>query len=660
MNNRRSIMPELLVIQVLIALLNFGNATVYAQETPFHRGVNLTNWYQAQGPRQVQYTRYSREDFENIKHLGFDVIRLPINLHHMTTGTPEYILDPIFLGSLEKVVDWAEELGIYLILDNHTFSVTEDTDPQVGAILEKVWSQMARKFRDRSEYVCYEILNEPHGISDALWNSIQQGVVEAIRQEDTIHYIVVGPAGWNSYNNLSAMPVYDDDKLIYTFHFYDPFLFTHQGASWVTPSMSEIKNVPFPFDEARMPAMPDGLAGSWVGSLFGTYPGEGSGERVRELIDIAVRFRDQRNVPIFCGEFGVYQPNSLEEDRIRWYREVGSYLDSMHISWTMWDYHGGFGLFEEDGNGLFDHDLNIPLLEALDLNLPEQTEYIQKPDSTGFIVYDDYLSGTVRESSYTDGTLDYFSTDFPNYGDYCIHWTGASQYRAIVLDIAPDRDLSELVNGGYALDLMVRGDDPSISFDVRFLDSKTTDPADLPWRMGMTVDDLLTDFDDQWHHLHLPLSSFTERGSWHIDTWYEPRGEFDWSAVDRFEIVPEVRALGPSSLWFDNIMITDLDTAVARQDTTGQNVTPTWNVDTGRDFFQVYPNPTRGRINLRSDQSQRLTYELYSLQGKRLMEGNAGPVTHLDLSPMTSGIYLLRVRDVLGNTGSRKIILLQN
>ena len=130
--------------------------------------------------------------------------------------------------------------------------------------------------------------------------------------------------------------------------------------------------------------------------------------------------------------------------------------------------------------------------------------------------------------------------------------------------------------------------------------------------------------------------------------------------MDRFEIVPEVRALGSSSLWFDNIMITDLDTAVARQDTTGQNVTPTWNVDTDRDFFQVYPNPTRGRINLKSDQSQRFTYELYSLQGKRLMEGNASPVTHLDLSPMTSGIYLLRVRDVLGNTGSRKIILLQN
>ncbi len=649
------------ILRVMIpALMVVGSSGLAAQEAPFHRGVNLTNWFQAPGPRQVQYNKYGKEDFENIKSLGFDVIRLPINLHYMTSGEPDYILDTIFTEFLGEVISWAEELEIYLILDNHTFSVVDDTDPAVGNILNKVWSQMADVFHDRSEYLCYEVLNEPHGIADGIWNSIQQSVVETIRQIDTTHYIVIGPAGWNSYNNLAAMPVYEDNLLIYTFHFYDPFLFTHQGASWVTPSMERIENVPFPYDTAQMPEMPGNLAGSWVGNLFGSYPSDGTADKIRNLIDMAVQFRKERGVPLFCGEFGVYQPNSLEVHRVEWYGEVRTYLDSMNIAWTMWDYHGGFGLFEEDGEGLFEHDLNVPLLEALDMNIPEQTEYERKPDSTGYIMYDDLLAKTIREASYSDGTLDYFSTDFPNNGEYCIHWTGASRYRAIVFDLSPDRDFSRLVTEGYAFDLMVRGDQPSISFDVRFIDSKTSDETDLPWRMGITIDDLLTDFDNQWQHLHIPLNSFTEKGSWYIDTWYPPGNEFDWSGVDRFEIVPEAQALGTSSLWFDNLMITNLDTAQVRIDTSGQNVTAYVENDFQPFSLGVFPNPTRGSVTLHTGHKQRIRYELLSMHGEKLLEGDADPPALVQLGNISEGVYFIRVNDQMGNRAVQKIILLRN
>jgi len=558
-----------------------------SQQCPFHRGVNLTNWFQASSAGGVQYTRYTKQDFQNIKSLGFDVVRLPINLHHMTYGEPDYLLENVFLENLHRVADWAEELQIHLILDNHTFSVQDDTDPGVGDILNKVWKQMAVQFADRSEYIYYEVLNEPHGISDALWNSIQQTVVETIRQYDTTHYIIIGPAGWNSYHNLSAMPVYDDDRLIYTFHFYDPFLFTHQGSTWNTPSMADVKNIPFPYDADSMPARPSVYAGTWVGNLYDSYPEDGTVQKVRDLIDIAVQFRNQRNVPIFCGEFGVYQPTSQEVHRVNWYHTVRQYLDSMDIAWTMWDYHGGFGLFEENSNGLFEHDLNIPLLEALDMNIPVQTEYKKNPDSTGFILYDDYLAHFVHEASYSDGIVDYFNREKPNNGKYCIHWTGASQYRAIVFDLRPDRDMTRLVSEDYAIDLMVRGDDPGISFQIRFIDSKTDDPGDLPWRIGININQNRVSFDLEWHHLHIPLKDLTEKGSWYIDTWYGPRGEFDWSDIDRLEIVPEERELGPRHVWLDNIHITNLDTA---------RVNPQVLFSRGVNFNNWFQEPHAGRI----------------------------------------------------------------
>ena len=232
---------------------------------------------------------------------------------------------------------------------------------------------MAQHYRDRSRYVYYEVLNEPHGIADALWNSIQQKVVDAIRTVDQTHTIIIGPAGWNSYNNLKYMPEYRDPNLIYTFHFYDPFLFTHQGASWTSPSMVSLAGVPFPYDATAMPTCPNDLEGTWVeGALNTSYKTEGTVARVKELIDRAVSFRGQRRFPVqlLCGEFGVYMPNSDPGQRVNWYRLVREYLEEKGIAWTTWDYTGGFGLFETGGNDLFEHDLNIPLLEALDFNVP--------------------------------------------------------------------------------------------------------------------------------------------------------------------------------------------------------------------------------------------------------------------------------------------------
>ena len=172
-----------------------------AQEVPFNRGLNLTNWFQVGSAQQIQFTRYTREDFEQIKSLGCDVVRLPINLHFMTNGAPNYTVDPLFYEFLDLVIDWTEELDIHLILDNHTFDPAESTDPAVGDILKIVWPQLAARYRDRSEKLYYEVLNEPHGIEAEVWNTIQGEVIDAIREVDTKHTIIVGGNNFNSYRS---------------------------------------------------------------------------------------------------------------------------------------------------------------------------------------------------------------------------------------------------------------------------------------------------------------------------------------------------------------------------------------------------------------------------------------------------------------------------
>lgn len=567
-------------------LLIFLPCSLWSQ-TPFHRGVNLTNWFQAGSANQIQYTKFTQKDFENIRSLGCDAIRLPINLHFMTNGAPDYALDPVFLSYLDRAVDWAEELDIHILLDNHTFDPATATDPAVGTILVKVWTQMADHFKDRSNLVYYEILNEPHGISDDLWGSIQQSVIDAIRSKDTKHFIIVGGADWNSYNNLNKLPVYSDTKLLYTFHFYDPFILTHQGAIWTNPSMVPLAGVPFPYVASSMPAVPASLKGTWVESLMNNYATDGTVAKVKQQLDIAVNFRNQRNVPVFCGEFGVYIPNSSPTDRVNWYKAVGDYLEEKEIPWTMWDYTGGFGLFKGNTNELFDYDLNIPLLEALKFVVPPQKTYPAGPLTAGLILYDDFLGEGVFESSSTEtGTLDYYSNDNPQAGANAIYWTGVNQYNAIGFDFKPNLNLSLLPENDYQLEFWVRGDSPGAKFDIRFIDTKSG-TSDHPWRMGKTIDNTIVPWDGAWHLVKIPLKQLEEKGSWD-NGWFSPEGKFDWKATDRFEIVAEHQSLTGISFSFDNLKLTGEEITIVTS--VEETLTP-YNLT-------LYPNPVGDQLNL--------------------------------------------------------------
>jgi endoglucanase len=528
-------------------------------EIPFHRGVNLTSWFQAGSPREIQFTEFTKQDFIDIQSLGCDVIRLPINLHFMTDGDPNYTLDPLFLQFLDQVVDWCEELQLYLILDNHTFDVDASTDVNVDKVLVPVWTQMAEHYKDRSAYLCYEVLNEPHGITDARWGLIQQQVIMAIHAVDPTHWIIVSGAGWGSYNNLNSVPSYPRDyNLIYSFHFYDPFLFTHQGASWTDPSMVPLAAVPFPYGAGPIPACPPELKGTWIESSLSSYQNDGTVARVKQLLDIAVNFRDRRQVPVFCGEFGVCRQNSDNEQRAHWYEVVRRYLEEKQIAWTSWDYQGGFGLFNRGSNEQFEHDLNLPVVEALGLTAPEQTPFVTTPDREGFDLYTDYIAENVQNSSYSNnGTIDFYCDTDPAAGAYCLYCTDCDRYAGIGFDFRPDKDLMGLVSEGDSLEFWVRGDTPGARFDVRFLDTKTPEPQDHPWRMTATIDEKMAMWDGAWHLVQIPLRSFKDSGSWDNGAWFNPKGAFDWSAVNRFEIVSEHHSFAGMQFWFDDIRITD-------------------------------------------------------------------------------------------------------
>jgi len=649
---------------LLFAYFTLSESQLQAQ-APFRKGVNLTNWFQNSGTRQIPFTKYTRKDFENIRSLGCDVIRLPINLFYMTNGKPDYVIDPLFYDFLDQAVNWAEALNIYLILDNHTSDDLASKNPDLENALAKVWTQMANHYKNRSNYLLYEIMNEPNGITTAVWGKIQQTAIDAIRKTDGKHTIVVGPSSYNTYNELSQLPAYTDTNLLYTFHFYDPFLFTHQGATWVSPSMASLANVPFPYGAGQMPTLPADLIGSWVNSSYNNYQNDGTVAKIKQLIDVAVTFKNARKVPVFCGEFGVYMQNSNDSFRVSWYDVVRNYLEEKGIPWTIWDYQGGFGLFQKGTDALFDYNLNIPLVNALGLNAPAQKTLVIKPDSVGFPIYTDYVGEKIIEADIAgDGTIDPYSTTEPNNGKYCIYWTGSAQYSYIGFDFVPNKDLSLLAANNYAISFLVRGNSPGTKFDIRFVDTKTADPLDHPWRMGFTIDETMAAWDGKWHKIYVPLKNFKDQGAWD-NGWFNSTGSYDWKITDDFLIVSEEGDLKGKALWFDNIYLTNRDTLKITNSTiTGLSVIPQKE---NLIFIRVYPNPTNGIVTIYYEikSAEEVAIDIFNMNGqmvKSLQHGRQLPGMYtLTWNPCEKigasrarGVYLCRV-SLSGKIVSRKI-----
>ncbi len=524
---------------------------------PFSKGVNLSEWFQAPSDQAIPFTKFTRDTFVQLKELGVDTARLPINLHAFTSGDPDYTLSPLFLKLLDQVVDWAEEQEIYLILDNHSFNPVANTSERIGDVLIPVWTNMAEHFKNRSAFVIYEILNEPHGIQGAVWSKIQGQVIEAIRAVDTVHSIIVGGVNFNALSALSPLPEYPDTNLIYTFHFYDPYLFTHQGETWGSPpNLRNLKGLPFPSGAHDLPQLPSELRTTWVAdNLKGQYQRDAKTETLAGALNKAAEFSNKRKVPVFCGEFGVYMINALAEDRVRWYDIVTNLLDERGIARTSWDYTGGFGVFKTPQGGNFYADLNADVVRAMGFNMPEQRELAKI--RTSFVLYDDFPRSGASISAWgteDDTRVSLYEEDAAD-GAYSLLWENPDQYEAVFFTLPPTIDWAYLKDEGYALRFKAKIESAqNVSFDMRFLDMERE--GSLPWRMRAAINSAVLPSDGAWHTVTIPLSSMNEGGAWvsATEAWLEPRGEFSWDAIDRLEFTAEQGSIS-GIIRFDSVEI---------------------------------------------------------------------------------------------------------
>ena len=282
----------------------------------------------------------TKELIKTVKEAGFDTIRIPTTwFQHVTLDetTGSYTIDQKWLDYVKKVVDWAYEEDMYVILNIHheegiinVPEFTDDTLATASKYINNVWSQIAYTFKDYDQHLIFEGMNEPrqkenssvsewgngsgdNGYSWAYINTLNKQFVDTVRSsgsENNKERLLMIPAyvattDTTALENLSVPESYGNVAI--SVHAYSPYFFTMDTSEYANH----------------------------------TFPGKsGWGESYEVALDNLFKNLDSvsesKGVPIIIGEFSASDFDNTA-DRVEWAKYYLSDAKEVGIPCVLWD-----------------------------------------------------------------------------------------------------------------------------------------------------------------------------------------------------------------------------------------------------------------------------------------------------------------------------------
>ncbi len=312
------------------------------------RGANVTRWFCYQGGYDDagHLANYlGAQDAANFRRLGITWVRLCLapEAVYGEGGAPKAKTMPY----VDRATEWFARQGMAVLLDLHDNGQLKlDAPGRKDEDFLAFWRAMALRYKGKGyDRIAFELVNEPvFGKNPGDWTRMQDRAVDAIRAADPKRTVMVSGTGWSGRDTMLAMKPLPRTNLLYTFHCYEPFWFTHQGATWAGDAVKTMSGVPFPSSpEAvepvalRTPKPYDDYLRDYGRQRWDTA-------KLREWLGAASAWGRANRVPVVLGEFGAYPPVSPPDSRERWYAAFRAAVRESGLPNAIWGYDDGFGL----------------------------------------------------------------------------------------------------------------------------------------------------------------------------------------------------------------------------------------------------------------------------------------------------------------------------
>lgn len=279
-------------------------------------------------------------DLKYIASLGCDHVRLGFD--QIVVEEKPYRYRESAMGQIADFVAWAKKHKLNVVLNLHkavgnycdisqNVSLLDDAELQNRFV--KMWVEMEKRFANDGDVV-FELLNEVLNVPPQKWNALAEKTVAAIREKNPTRKIIVGSTSWNSAYRLKDLKIFDDPNVIYTFHFYEPFVFTHQRGVLQAKPLAYNRVMRYPSDIA-----PYAEFAEFCGQKFPFSRFDKMDKRVlRAMLSPAIEFvKKNPDKILWCGEFGTIRHAPLQS-RENWLNDVVLILKENGIPYCVWNY----------------------------------------------------------------------------------------------------------------------------------------------------------------------------------------------------------------------------------------------------------------------------------------------------------------------------------
>ena len=345
------------------------------------------DWPPFQGGRAIP----ARGDLAALRSAGIDFVRLPVDPGPLLafSGAQRERLFADILGAVELCND--ESLTV--IVNLHPNGATHHFNPRnlVGDVMAPLFTRYLVLVRDLAARlarldparVAFEPLNEPpQGCGAADWTVMQSELLRTARAAaPNLTLIATGACG-GMVAGLETLHPSSDPNVIHTFHFYEPYVFSHQGAPWMSgePIYRYLNAVPWPASagsrqktraavvsrmaaDTATPASEKHEIPKTVERVLDEYFDANPDRRfIEHYFSRVLAWADRHRVArerILLGEFGALRSDDRyvaapAADRARYIRDVREVCEAAGMPWAFWNLFDGMGLTIDDRSRTFD------------------------------------------------------------------------------------------------------------------------------------------------------------------------------------------------------------------------------------------------------------------------------------------------------------------
>jgi endoglucanase len=324
------------------------------------KGINLSDWFQ-----YSRKSKPSRLQLEGLREIGVDHVRLPVDPSTLEWRPDASESDLILtrFSELDDAVYTVLGAGLILNLDFHpgqeSNAYLKKNPQKAEAVITRCLKALISRYARFSEnQIVFELVNEPHRFFNErrisipgadTWSNVQGRLIGELRKVTDKHWFIANGV-WDPLSTFRTLSAYPDPRILYSFHFYKPYVVTHQGATW-EPSAARLfpylENVPYPsnlLDDTRHRILPGGDE-AYIRSELAKYRRENWDiVKLRSEMEVSLSWAKANHVPIICTEFGMLRKKVDSHSRVRWLSDVISILEENDVPWTLWDYCSEFGV----------------------------------------------------------------------------------------------------------------------------------------------------------------------------------------------------------------------------------------------------------------------------------------------------------------------------